>query len=94
MSLHKVKNGVIIPLIAVIGYINLFILGTQSIVIVWVYAIELLIMIYLDKIVKFRPETNTRILLNICLWLIQIIVYFLLPSTNKRIYSILFQGIF
>lgn len=94
MSLYKIKNDVIIPLIAIIGYTNLLILGSQSMIIVYLYIAELLVSIYLSNVVKWRPQINARIIFSLAFWLIQIIVYFLIPSTNKHVYSFLFGHFF
>ena len=94
MFANKVINDSLISMIGVIGIVNLYLMATQTIWVVAIYACELLVLRYLNTNLKRKATAKENLMICIIFWIIPVIIYFLVPTSNKRIYISLFESYF
>lgn len=94
MFTDKVIQYLLYPIVVLIGVANLYLLATQTIWVIASVAIELLVIRYLNKNLRRKATPVENLLIGIMFWVIPVVVYFLVPSTNKKIYILFYQSYF
>ena len=91
MFSNKIIYNITLYTIAIIGIVNLYVLATQTVWVVVCYAVELLIIRYLNKNLPRKLTPQENVLLAFLFWIIPVVIYFLIPSTSKEIYKVLIE---